>query len=304
MTAGSLSYAWYLHGQLAQAQADLAAKTKSGPSPRPDLGHRGPPVAEHGPESAMPVPVAVPGAAGPGGPVAGRPDGRGDSNAGWMNTPEVRRLMAMQRRATLDSRYAALFRMLKLSPADLDKFKDLLVDKQSAAMDVFNTAREQGLNPRDNRDQIRQLVDSFEAETDASIRAMLGETAYQQYQQYEKTASQRSMVSQIEQRLSYSSTPLYGNQSEQLVNLLATSSAPTTSFNLTPGVGGPVAQGGNRAVTITDAMIAQSKAFLSQPQVDALVQLQQEQNIQTQLRQQMMQTRRSTQSPAPSGTGP
>jgi len=305
IAAGSLSYAWYLHGQLAKAEADLATKDKPRLGSSPDFDHGGPPIMEQGPTGGLPAPLVVPGASpGTSGPIPGRVQARAEAGPSW-NSPEVRRLMAIQRRASLDGRYAALFRTLKLSPADLEKFKDLLVDRQSAAGDVFNTAREQGLNPRENRDQIRQLIEGFEAETDASIRSMLGETAYQQYQQYEKTVPQRGVVGQIEQRLSYSSTPLYGNQAEQLVNLLA-ASAPARPLGSTTGMGGPAIQGmgGDRGTAITDSVIAQSKAFLSPSQVEALCQLQREQNIQGELRQQMQQARRNGPNPATSSPRP
>src|SRR6187455_2673519 len=238
-TAGCLLYAWQLHGRLVESEATLAANAKELVRLRAQhtsIEHHEPPGPEVGPDGAMPLPAGGPGGTpGAATPAAKRPEVREAANA-WRNSPEVQRLMALQRRATLDGRYAALFRNLKLSPADLEKFKDLLVDRQSAAMDVFNTAREEGLNPRENREQIRQLIESFEAETDASIRSTLGETAYQQYQQYEQSLPQRSVVNQVEQRLSYSGTPLYGNQAEQLVNLLA-ASAPARSTT-TPGMPG------------------------------------------------------------------
>ena len=158
---------------------------------------------------------------------------------------------------------------------------------------MFNAARRQGLNPRDNREQIRQLIENFEAESDASIRSTLGETGYQQYQQYEQSVPQRNVVSQFEQRLSYSDTPLYGNQAEQLVSLLAASApARPDAPAAFPGFARPGASSG-RAAPITDTIISQSEGFLSQPQVAALRQLQQEQAAQAALQQQLQQTRRN-----------
>jgi len=307
--AGCLVYAWQLHNQLGASAAEAATKAKElarlqaqvvtlehealrpAEAPAPDIVD---------PANLPPRPAA---------PDTGRPGAaRAEAFAAFRNSPEAQRLMAVQRRAMLDGRYAALFRKLNLSPADLEKFKSLLVDKQSAAMDVMAAAREQGLNPRDNREQIGELIRNFEAETDASIRTTLGEAAFQQYQQYEQTAPQRNMVGQIEQRLSYSSTPLYGNQSEQLVNLLAsTSPASARSTPATPALLG--AAGGNRGVTITDAVITQSEGFLSPPQVEALRQLQQEQAAAAALRQQMQQARRAsngagTPATPAAGTGP
>lgn len=292
--AGGLVYAWHLHGLLGESQDELAAQAKELARLQAQLAtteQETRRAADQGTAGVEPA-AATPAPPGTATPDAGRAQPpRGEGTAAWRNSPEAQRLMAIQRRAGLDGRYAALFRKLNLSPADLEKFKALLVDKQSAPMDVMAAAREQGLNPRENREQISALIRNFEAETDASIRATLGEAAYQQYQQYEQTGPQRGMVNQIEQRLSYSTTPLYGNQSEQLVNLLA-AAAPAGSAGRGP-VAGPAGPTGGRNVTITDAVIAQSEGFLSPPQVEALRQLQQEQLAQAELRQQMQQARRN-----------
>ena len=53
-----------------------------------------------------------------------------------MERPEVQKLMAIQQKGQLDSRYAALFKNLNLSPEQLDKFKTLLVERQTAMQDV------------------------------------------------------------------------------------------------------------------------------------------------------------------------
>lgn len=288
----SLGYAWWLHGQLAATQAELAAS-------REDLllQRRAPHLIPPPPHQAA-SPLSLPSLGNP--PAASRAGGPAATStqppaspgpAALRDSPEMQRLIALQRRAALDGRYAALFRKLNLNSTDLENFKALLVERQSAANDVFSAARAEGLNPRDNRGQIAQLVAKYEAEVDASIRETLGESVFQQYQQYEQTLPQRNVANQLEQRLSYSSTPLSGNQTEQLVRVLATTTPAAPANNLAtllpPGVNLP------RNVSITDATLAQSQAFLSAPQIEALRQLQQEQAVQAQLRQQMQQTRRN-----------
>src|SRR5690348_10464108 len=54
-----------------------------------------------------------------------------------MDRPEVQRMVAMQQKAALDARYYSLFKRLALTPDQLDKFKDLLVEKRTAMMDVM-----------------------------------------------------------------------------------------------------------------------------------------------------------------------
>lgn len=216
--------------------------------------------------------------------------GRGSGRARFaamMEQPEVQRLMAMQQKAALDSRYAALFKSLALTPDQLDKLKNLLVDKSTAMADVMMAAREQGINPRQDREAFRQLVEETQADIDATIRSTLGETAFAQYQDYERTLPQRSIVDQLEQRLSYSSTPLTAEQSSQVLALLA-STQPATNTNAGPEINlagrGPLGPFiGRGTAAITDQALQQSAGILAAPQIEALRQLQQEQQAQRDL---------------------
>jgi hypothetical protein len=239
-------------------------------------------------------------AAGPDGPPGGqnRPDGA-SRFANIFGNPQVQQLMAVQQKAALDGRYASLFKKLNLSPADLEKFKSLLVEKQSAVMDVMAAARAEGLNGRDNRDQIRQLVQDTQTEVDNTIRSTLGDAGFTQYQNYESTLPQRNVVGQLEQRLSYSSTPLTNTQSEQLVQILAQtapqgSNAGNAGGGATAGFvqafagrGGALATLTGANTPITNEAITQAQTVLSTQQVSALQSLQQEQQASLQLMQQM-----------------
>lgn len=216
----------------------------------------------------------------------GRNEMRNDF-AAMMDRPEIQRLMALQQKAALDAKYASLFKSLNLTPEQLEKFKNLLVEKSTAVMDVMAAAREQGTNPRTDRDTFRKLVADAQADVDASIRATLGETAYSQYKDYEQTQPQRVVVDQLAQRLSYSTTPLSADQSAQLVKILETTSEVKAGggnrvFVAGPG-GGPLGFSGGGGVQVTDATINQALGVLAAPQVDALKQLQQEQQAQAQL---------------------
>ncbi len=259
----------------------------------------------------------------PGGPRGqNRPDGA-NRMANILGSPEVQQLMAVQQKAALDGRYASLFKKLNLSPADLEKFKSLLVEKQSAVMDVMAAARAEGLNGRENRDQIRQLVQDAQTEVDNTIRSTLGEAGFTQYQNYESTLPQRNVVGQLEQRLSYSSTPLTDMQSEQLVQILAqTAPQGNNADNAGRNTGGGAAgfvqafagRGGALAtltganIPITNEAITQAQTVLSTQQVSALQSLQQEQQASLQLMQQMRtnfgERNRSATPPAKTTTTP
>jgi hypothetical protein len=181
------------------------------------------------------------------------------------------------------------------------------VEKQSAVTDVMAAARSEGLTGRENRDQIRELVQNARNEVDNTIRSTLGDAVYSQYQNYEATQPQRAVVSQLEQRLSYSATPLSDTQSQQLVQILAQSSPTRDSAGREYGVimlGG--AGGGGVGVysggpTITADAINRAQSVLSSQQLSVLQSLQQEQQANAQLRQQM---RNNAQNPVQTTSSP
>ena len=211
----------------------------------------------------------------------GGPDGRMGDFLAMMDDPKFAKLMATEQRGMLDNRYASLFKNLKLSPEQLQKFKDLLVEKQDSMRDVMQAARAQGLDPRSDRAAFQQLVAQTNAELDATIASTLGAQGYQQYQQYEQTLPERNLVSQLDQRLSYSATPLTQEQQDQLIQVLSQSAPPTNPDRLArSGPNGP-------RYNVTDQSIASASTVLTPDQVAALQQLQQEQQAQRAIFQQM-----------------
>lgn len=270
----------------AEKRATAAAATSDPITPASDDA---PPVAMGGVRAG----VSLRGGPGPGGRMAA-----------LLNNPEFAQAMALQQKAALDGRYADLFRRLKLSPAQIERLKDLLVERQSVAMDVMTVAREQGLDERDSRDQLRKLMQETEAGVNAEIEALLGADGYAAYQSYEQTQPQRNAVSQLETRLSYSSVPLTDAQAEQLVRILAATSATPNpgggaALNLIAAAGraganitqvAGVAIGGTTIVT--DAAIAQAQTVLAPAQVEALKQIQAEQQAQRRMGEALRNTGR------------
>ncbi|HZP59201.1 MAG TPA: hypothetical protein VFB27_02675, partial [Opitutaceae bacterium] len=195
--------------------------------------------AQSGPKAAADDPAsasgpAAPDATGPNRPGRG-PNARFNNFQAMMNDPQFAKLMSLQQKGMLDSRYAPLFKDLALTPAQLDQFKNLLLEKQNAARDVLLSARDQGLSPRSDRDTINALIQQSNADIDNQIQSALGPQGYAQYQNYEQTLPQRNTVNQLEQSLSYTSTPLTDAQANQLVQILA-AAAPQNGNNANGGL--------------------------------------------------------------------
>lgn len=248
---------WSWRQRLAAAETTLASLARSEAARRLDApaGRRERPAKDDfasAPAAAAPVSASTdtsPGAR----PALNRTDIR--------PPPEAQRLLVLYRKTTIDFRYAGLFKGLHLPPAQLEQLKALLVQRLGTSTDVFMEARAKGLDSPANESQLQKVISDLRAEVDESIHNLLGEAGFQQYRQYEQTLPQRALVSQIQQRLSYSPTPLYGNQAEQLVAVLAEKSPAGVSADLP--LEGPRS-------TLNDAVITQSQAFLSSAQVEAL----------------------------------
>lgn len=179
--------------------------------------------------------------------------------------PEFQRLQNLARQSGLDYRYADLFRKLNLPPGDLEKLKALLVERQSIRNDVFAATREEGLNPREHREMIENLIRENEAESDVALRNLLGDSRFEIFDQYESTQAERAVTQRLQQRLSYAATPLSEAQSQQLIALIANANSNSNTARSS----GP---------TINDTVIAQARGFLSPAQVEVLTQIQAEQN--------------------------
>jgi len=241
-------------------------------------------AAEHGPDMPPAESNAATTTPERRGPDRAGPNNRRAEMAALMNNPEVVKLMAAQQKSMLDNRYAALFKRLNLNPAQLEAFKNLLLEKQNSQRDVMSAARDSGVNPRESRDELRKLVQEANDETDAAIVAAIGQDKFSQYKNYDATGSQRALVDQIGRSLSYS-TPLSDAQSQALVQIFAQNSSTDAAKNTQRGGwGGPF--GGNNTA-ITDDMIAQAQSILSADQLKVVQEHQATQQAEAKLREMM-----------------
>ncbi len=176
--------------------------------------------------------------------------GRGGENSAaqvalreLMAKPEVVAVLDQQRKLAVERQYAALFKNLNLSSEQADKLKTILADRQTTMQDVRNVAREQGIDPRADPEGFRKLMESTRNDINASIKGVIGDAGLAQLQNYEQTMPQRSLVNDLQQRLSYSSAPLSQAQSEQLVQILA---ANQPARQTQPGATNAADAGGGR----------------------------------------------------------
>jgi hypothetical protein len=157
----------------------------------------------------------------------------------------------------------------------LEHLRNLLLERDTVNTDVTAAATAAGLNFRDHGQEIAQLRLQAQEEIDAGIAQVLGPEGYATYQFHQQTGAQRLVVTQLEQRLSYSGVPLTTTQGDQLIQLLVRTGPDTTDGSAGTNVvnirtGAPPAA----APLISDEAIAQAAAILSPSQLEALREIQ------------------------------
>jgi hypothetical protein len=164
-----------------------------------------------------------------------------------MSKPEVQAMVSLQHKAAIEARYAPLFKNLNLPADQIEQLKALLADRSTTMQDVMIAAREQGLSSRDNPEAFKKVLADAQNQINDGIKSVIGEQGFAQLSNYEQTLPQRNVVNELQQRLSYTSTPLTAAQAEQMVQILA---------NNTPArqPGNPGAAGDNTRIAGTATM--------------------------------------------------
>lgn len=203
-----------------------------------------------------------------------------------LENPTLQRVIATGMRSSLDQRYGTLFRQLKLSLPELEKFKDLLTERQMSSLDAMTAGRTQGVSTT----EIPTLVEKVQSDVDQSIHQLLGNERFDRYESFNQHMTSYSTLDQIERRLSYTNAPLDNTQSEALLQVLIDTSpavaseevplrafiGATPSFNATAPVA--TALGGT---PLSNETITRAGTFLNPAQTAVLRQFQAEQQNQT-----------------------
>jgi len=215
--------------------------------------------------------------------VAGNSKNVVESTMDRMKDPKVVQLMAARTKAELALRYSGLFSQLKLTQAQGTKFMNLLVEKQSAGLDVVTAATNSGIT---DMNEIGRMITKTQNDLNQEIKATLGDAGYAQYQSFSQTQVQRDVISALQQSLGPSQSPLTNAQYQRMVQILAQTglqSGTTPSVNAT---GGPPVNN-NPSGLITDATLAEAEKALSPFQLKTLKGLQRAQQLDLALKLQL-----------------
>lgn len=121
--------------------------------------------------------------------------------------------------AMIDKNYAKLFADLHLSPDQAASLKDLIMNKMLAGTDLGMSMLSEDMDAAKRKELTDQVKTSTDA-IDAQIKQFLGDDNYAQFQSYEKTQGERTVVSGLKDQLAGGPTALNADQEQQLVQAM------------------------------------------------------------------------------------
>jgi hypothetical protein len=152
------------------------------------------------------------------------------SNGGYtppdpvVNDPVLQNLYLAAERAGLDALYAPLIRGFRLGPAQMDVFRDLIMKRHEQQMDLADIQQSHGLDRDDAA--LASLEQRASDALKAKLVELLGDAAYQQFNDYERTLPVRRLVDQFAGAVALEGQPLTTVQATDLTHVLAQASPP------------------------------------------------------------------------------
>jgi hypothetical protein len=152
---------------------------------------------------------------------------------------EMRKFRALEEKATVEHGYAELFRMLEhqgsISPEQIGQFTGLILQRNETSTHAFEAYFEANktiaISKTDWFPAVSAALTAATDPVDQQIKQTLGETGFALYLQYQQTLTQRNAVELVERSLNDSNAPLSTGQSEQLVAILKQFSRPEGQNN-------------------------------------------------------------------------
>jgi RNA polymerase sigma factor (sigma-70 family) len=134
--------------------------------------------------------------------------------------PQYRASLVALARSLLDFIYGPLFKNLNLSADRLERFKDLLIEKESIYNDIYDTLAYEPVHDTEYRTLFDQLDGELSKDVNDKIEAFLTSPEYAQFVDYSEDLPQWTKVNEATRILQSTATPLTDEQAKQLVVLL------------------------------------------------------------------------------------
>ena len=122
-------------------------------------------------------------------------------------------------RQNIDSDYELLFKELNLSPEQLEKLKDILVDKFIANMTTSSEMQAIEDPTEEKREEFQQRFDDLDKQRDDKINELLGQDDYETYQSWMERSDAIHVVQSFAESLD-SNDKLNKDQEKELIEII------------------------------------------------------------------------------------
>lgn len=146
-------------------------------------------------------------------------EGFGGTLAKMLENPEMKKMIAQQQRAMMDTMYGPLFKELGLSKEQTGQFKELLLAQQMKGVEQAGALFGDKSEGKDKAEMTKALTETTKQSED-EIKAFLGEDSYAKYKDYKETLGERMQLTQLNQQLAGGDHPLSGDQQNQLLSIM------------------------------------------------------------------------------------
>ncbi len=189
------------------------------------------------------------------------------SNSVARASTEADRQQAQQRKGSLDSSYAGLFRRLRLDPERLERLKTLLVQRMyGPGPEIARALRDSGVSREElGHAADQRLMEIAAADIDQEIAGLLGPAGFQRFKAY-ADGGLYQMYEEMARRLYHAGSPLSDEQVDRLVDL--TAAARNEQFSDPDAVPAETL-----SLMIPDDVPAKASEFLSASQLETLREL-------------------------------
>jgi len=138
--------------------------------------------------------------------------------ADMLKDPGMKEVIRAQQKATMDLTYASLYNYLNLPEDRLAAFKELLLDRQMALMDVGLDMMDTSLSPEEKKAKAA-AAEKVKEESTAKIHEFLGEENAEVFDQFEETQPERTQIHFFKQTLA-TTEPLTEEQEHDLITAM------------------------------------------------------------------------------------
>jgi hypothetical protein len=168
--------------------------------------------------------------------------------------------------AIVDARYGPFLRSLPFSAADQSRLRELLVERQHAAIDVANAAMVAGLNPIRDLELIRRAIALAEQDVDTDLGRELGSSVLLALHEFEHARAAQNTIDDLTRALASSGDPLRPAQQQHLLRILQQAPAAGVAADINGAIYGRY----NRRAEVSASAIAAATDELSPRQLEAL----------------------------------